>query len=71
MIFLSPKPQTCHQQFQNSRSGVIFTEDEKNFSLRMMSNWIEFMKTGNITGWEDFRKTELGFYSIKNIERSF
>lgn len=41
--------------------GVVFTEDEKNFSLRMMKNWVEFIKTGNISGWEDFRKTEPGF----------
>ena len=27
----------------------------------MISNWVEFIKTGNISGWEDFRKTEPGF----------
>ena len=50
--------------YPDNAQGVVFTEDEKNFSLRMMSNWVEFMKTGNINGWEDFRTTELGFQSV-------
>ena len=48
--------------------GVVFTEDEKDFSNRMINNWVEFMTTGNINGWEDFRKTELGFSNYPNTE---
>lgn len=34
----------------------------------MMKNWVEFIKTGNISGWEDFRETEPGFLDDKRFE---
>ena len=34
----------------------------------MMKNWVEFIKTGNISGWEDFRETEPGFLDVKRFE---